>query len=96
MDYNILFIAPVIGVIAILFGLMKSSYVGKQDPGNERMKEISGYIHEGAMAFLQREYKALVVLSLYWPPFYFLPSTGAPPCASSSARHSPLPPATSA
>ena len=61
MDYNILFIAPVIGVIAILFGLMKSSYVGKQDPGNERMKEISGYIHEGAMAFLQREYKALVV-----------------------------------
>ena len=61
MDINILFIAPIIGIIAILFGLMKSSYVGKQDPGNDRMKEISGYIHEGAMAFLQREYKALVV-----------------------------------
>lgn len=61
MDINILFIAPIVGIIAILFGLMKSSYVGKQDPGNDRMKEISGYIHEGAMAFLQREYKALVV-----------------------------------
>lgn len=61
MDINILLIAPIVGIIAILFGLMKSSYVGKQDPGNDRMKEISGYIHEGAMAFLQREYKALVV-----------------------------------
>ncbi|MDQ0508056.1 Putative K(+)-stimulated pyrophosphate-energized sodium pump [Aedoeadaptatus ivorii] len=61
MDFNILLIAPVVGVIAILFGLYKSSYVGKQEAGDERMKEISGYIHEGAMAFLQREYKALVV-----------------------------------
>ena len=61
MNYNILIIAPIIGIIAILFGLYKASYVGKQDAGNERMKEISGYIHEGAMAFLQREYKALVV-----------------------------------
>ncbi|MFR9277235.1 MAG: sodium-translocating pyrophosphatase, partial [Peptoniphilus senegalensis] len=32
-----------------------------QDAGNERMKEISSYISEGAMAFLTREYKALVV-----------------------------------
>ena len=61
MDFNILLIASVVGVIAILFGLYKSSYVGKQEAGDERMKEISGYIHEGAMAFLQREYKALVV-----------------------------------
>lgn len=61
MNYNILIIAPIVGIIAILFGLYKASYVGKQDAGNERMKEISGYIHEGAMAFLQREYKALVV-----------------------------------
>ena len=61
MNYNILIIAPIIGIIAILFGLYKASYVGKQEAGDERMKEISGYIHEGAMAFLQREYKALVV-----------------------------------
>lgn len=61
MNYNILIIAPIVGIIAILFGLYKVNYVAKQDVGSERMKEISGYIHEGAMAFLQREYKALVV-----------------------------------
>ncbi|MDD4835169.1 MAG: sodium-translocating pyrophosphatase, partial [Lutispora sp.] len=33
----------------------------KKDPGNDRMKEIMGYIHEGAMAFLFREYKVLAI-----------------------------------
>ncbi|MDD7363788.1 MAG: sodium-translocating pyrophosphatase [Peptoniphilus sp.] len=61
MDFNILIIAPIVGIIAILFALYKVSFVSKQDAGSERMKEISGYIHEGAMAFLQREYKALIV-----------------------------------
>ncbi|MCD1147385.1 sodium-translocating pyrophosphatase [Peptoniphilus sp. KCTC 25270] len=58
---NISIIASIVGVLAILFGLYKYSYIAKQDSGNERMTEISGYIHEGAMAFLTREYKALVV-----------------------------------
>lgn len=29
--------------------------------GNDRMKEISNYIHEGAMAFLNREYRSLAI-----------------------------------
>lgn len=58
---NVLYVAPIVGILAILFGLYKASYVAKQDAGNERMQEIAGYIHEGAMAFLMREYKALVV-----------------------------------
>jgi K(+)-stimulated pyrophosphate-energized sodium pump len=33
----------------------------KKDAGNERMKEISGYIEEGAMAFLKKEYSYLSV-----------------------------------
>lgn len=69
MDINILFIAPIVGIIAILFGLMKSSYVGKQDPGNDRMKEISGYIHEGAMAFYNGNTRRWSSSSSYWPPF---------------------------
>lgn len=58
---NILIVAPIVGVLAILFALYKMSFVSKQDPGNERMIEISSYIHDGAMAFLKREYKALVI-----------------------------------
>ncbi|MFU0825867.1 sodium-translocating pyrophosphatase [Clostridium sp.] len=51
---------PVIcGLLALIFAFVLSSGIAKKDPGNERMKEISGYIHEGAMAFLMREYKYL-------------------------------------
>lgn len=32
--------------------------------GNDRMKEISNYIHEGAMAFLNREYRSLAIFVL--------------------------------
>lgn len=58
---NILYLAPIVGVLALLFAFYKASFVSRQDAGNERMKEISSYISEGAMAFLTREYKALVV-----------------------------------
>lgn len=61
MEQNILFIAPIVGVIALIFAFFKASFVSRQDAGNERMKEISSYIHDGAMAFLKREYRALVV-----------------------------------
>lgn len=33
----------------------------KRDPGSDRMREISGYIEEGAMAFLKKEYCYLAV-----------------------------------
>lgn len=58
---DMLYLAPIVGVLALLFAAFKASFVSKQDAGNERMKEISSYISEGAMAFLTREYKALVV-----------------------------------
>lgn len=58
---DMLYLAPIVGVLALLFAAYKAGFVSKQDAGNERMKEISSYISEGAMAFLTREYKALVV-----------------------------------
>ncbi len=54
-------IAPVIGVIAILFAFVKAQAIGRMDAGTARMKEIAGYINEGAMAFLSREYRALSI-----------------------------------
>ena len=48
---KILIIAPIVGAIALLFALVKALFVTKQEAGNERMKEIAGYIQEGALAF---------------------------------------------
>ena len=57
---NLLFYAvPLMGVIGLLYTLIKFAWVSKQDAGNERMKEISTYIAEGAMAFLKSEWKIL-------------------------------------
>ena len=55
------YLIPAAGVLALLFALVKSAGVSKQDAGNETMQEIAGHIHEGAMAFLSREYKVLAI-----------------------------------
>lgn len=54
-------LATLAGALALLFGFFLSSNISKQDAGNARMQEIAGYIHEGAMAFLYREYRYLAV-----------------------------------
>jgi K(+)-stimulated pyrophosphate-energized sodium pump len=57
---NMLFYAvPAMGLIGLLYTLLKFLWVSKQDAGNPRMKEISDYIAEGAMAFLKAEWKIL-------------------------------------
>tara|TARA_B100000315_G_scaffold259178_1_gene314036 strand:+ start:16750 stop:18780 length:2031 start_codon:yes stop_codon:yes gene_type:complete len=58
---NLFYLIPATGVMALLFALLKSSWVNKQDPGNEKMVEIGLAVREGAMAFLSREYKVLAV-----------------------------------
>lgn len=57
----ILIAAPLAGVVALLFAFYKASIINKVSPGNDRMKEISTYIQEGAMAFLSRQYKSLAI-----------------------------------
>jgi K(+)-stimulated pyrophosphate-energized sodium pump len=57
---DLLFYAvPAMGIVGLLYTLLKFNWVAKQDAGNERMKEISTYIAEGAMAFLKAEWKIL-------------------------------------
>ena len=53
-------IAPVFGVLALLFAFYLVSKVKRQDEGTDRMREIAAFIHEGARAFLMAEYKILV------------------------------------
>lgn len=47
------------GAIGLLYTFIKFNWVSKQDAGSARMKEISDYIAEGAMAFLRAEWKIL-------------------------------------
>ena len=63
--------APVAGVIALGYAYWKATWVNAQPAGTPRMQEIAGYIQEGAMAFLKREYTVLagfvvVVAALLW------------------------------
>ena len=56
-----LWIAPIIGVVALLVAFFYTARVNKVSVGTDRMKEIASYIHEGAMAFLTREYKMMAI-----------------------------------
>jgi K(+)-stimulated pyrophosphate-energized sodium pump len=56
---NLFYLAPVMGIIGLLYTFIKSNWVSKQDAGTDRMKEISTYIAQGAMAFLRAEWKIL-------------------------------------
>lgn len=55
-----------IAVLAAAFGLcvafMLAKWIGSCDAGTDRMKEISGFIREGAFAFLKREYKSMAIV----------------------------------
>jgi len=66
---NLFYLIPVSGVLAILFGLMKSNWINKQNPGNEKMQEIGLAIREGATAFIVREYKVLAVFVVIEPDY---------------------------
>jgi K(+)-stimulated pyrophosphate-energized sodium pump len=56
---NLIYLVPLMGLLGLLYTLVKFNWVSKQDAGNDRMKEISNYIAEGAMAFLKAEWKVL-------------------------------------
>ncbi|HHW03686.1 MAG TPA: sodium-translocating pyrophosphatase [Thermoanaerobacterales bacterium] len=58
---NLIVSAPVMGIVALAFAYMLAMRVVKSPAGDERMREISDAIHEGAMAFLFREYRTLAV-----------------------------------
>ncbi|MGB3081079.1 MAG: sodium-translocating pyrophosphatase, partial [Saprospiraceae bacterium] len=56
---KLIYLVPVMGAIGLIYTFIKFNWVARQDAGNDRMKEISNYIAEGAMAFLRAEWKIL-------------------------------------
>ena len=58
---NLIWAAPVLAILALVFAAAKTSMVSKAEAGTDRMKEIAGSISEGAHAFLFAEYRILVI-----------------------------------
>ena len=61
---NYLYIAIAAAVISILYAYFLYRRTKKEKIENEKMKEISSYIHEGSMAFIKREYKIIAIFVL--------------------------------
>ncbi|MCX7970815.1 MAG: sodium/proton-translocating pyrophosphatase, partial [Negativicutes bacterium] len=57
---NILYVAPAAGTFALLFAAYLMISVLRENSGNDRMRDISQAIYEGAMAYLNRQYKSLI------------------------------------
>jgi len=61
MEANIIYTPLLLSVVGLAYMLVRASWVRKQDAGSERMVEISTAIKEGALAFLNAEYRLLFV-----------------------------------
>ena len=55
---------PLGGVIALFFAILLYFSIRRQSSGTEKMQELSNAIREGAMAFLNSEYKVLVIFAI--------------------------------
>ena len=66
---TVFLVTGVVGVFSIFWAFLLTMHIRKQDSGSERMKEISEYIHRGALAFLKSEYK---YLSLFITAVFFI------------------------
>lgn len=61
MKDTLMYLVPLLGVLALIYTFWKSAWVTKQDSGNAKMQGIGKAIEDGAMAFLKAEYRVLAV-----------------------------------
>jgi len=64
MDIKFVFFPLCAGFLSLLFALYKYIWVRRQDPGSQRIREIGKAIADGAMAFMKREYRVLLIIGL--------------------------------
>lgn len=71
---SILLLVIACGLLSILYALVSIRFILAADQGNQRMQEIAGAIHEGAKAYLTRQYTsiALVGIIVFVCAWYFL------------------------
>ena len=69
---NLIYLAPVAGLVSLLFAAFFASRVLKEDTGTKEMQEISLAIQEGAMAYLNRQYKTIAVVAIILAALIFM------------------------
>lgn len=62
---NIVYLVPAVGLVSLLFAFWRASWINKQEAGSERMQEIAGYIRQGAMSYLNTQYRVLAVFAVF-------------------------------
>ena len=75
LEQNIIYVPVALSVLGLLFMMVKMNWVKKQAAGSERMQSISKSIKEGALAFLNAEYRLLVIFAVVAAALLFLIST---------------------
>ncbi|MGI6524806.1 MAG: sodium-translocating pyrophosphatase [Bdellovibrionota bacterium] len=53
---------PILGALALVMAFYFYKSIMKAPEGNDRMKEIAGYVREGAYAYLRRQYKVVAIV----------------------------------
>lgn len=61
MESLMIYMPIAMAALGLIYMLTKQSWVMKQNAGDGKMKEISDHIYEGALAFLNAEYRLLAV-----------------------------------
>ncbi|HHJ52835.1 MAG TPA: sodium-translocating pyrophosphatase [Caldithrix abyssi] len=61
MENGMIGFVIVSGILALGYAFWRSQWISKQNPGTEKMQEIGHAVREGAMAFLSREYRVLII-----------------------------------
>ncbi len=70
-----MYMPALLALLGLVYMLIKRSWVMKQDAGDGKMKEISTHIYEGALAFLNAEYKLLSIFVIIVSVLLFIVST---------------------
>jgi K(+)-stimulated pyrophosphate-energized sodium pump len=60
-----LYMVPLVGLLALAFVAFVAAKINRTPPGTAKMTEIAAAIHEGAMAFISREYRTLLFFVLF-------------------------------